>query len=199
MLTALKLISAQITFTDVRWKCIPAAYLRLSRPADALKDAEKAISVDGRYVKALFRRAQALEALERYSDAVAAYEHGLTVMPDSDQLLQGLKSAKEKAEKASAADMANRAPVAPDPCTSNTNLPEYRFEKADENLIVHVELPGRENMQGVDLELFPESLSLSAPPFAALSLTLPFPVDYEKAKAKFVKKSRTLRITIPRV
>ena len=44
-----------------------------------------------------------------------------------------------------------------------------------------------------------ESLSLLAPPFETLSLTLPFAVDYEEAKAKFVKKTRTLKITIPRV
>ena len=44
-----------------------------------------------------------------------------------------------------------------------------------------------------------ESLSLLAPPFKTLSLTLPFAVDYEEAKVKFVKKTRTLKITIPRV
>ena len=63
---------------------------------------------------------------------------------------------------------------------------------------VHVELSDRENMKGVDLQLFPESLILAAPPFEPLSLTLPVAVDYEEAKAKFVRKTRVLRIQIPR-
>jgi len=53
-------------------------------------------------------------------------------------------------------------------------------------------------MKGVDLQLFPESLILAAPPFEPLSLTLPVAVDYEEAKAKFVRKTRVLRIQIPR-
>ena len=44
-----------------------------------------------------------------------------------------------------------------------------------------------------------DSLSLTAAPFAPLSLSLPLAVDYEAAKAKFVKKTKTLKITIPRV
>ena len=63
---------------------------------------------------------------------------------------------------------------------------------------MHVQLPDRESIKGVDLQLFPESLALVAPPFEPLSLTLPFAVDYEEAKAKFVKKTRVLRIQIPR-
>ena len=44
-----------------------------------------------------------------------------------------------------------------------------------------------------------DSLTLTAAPFAPLSLLLPLAVDYEAAKAKFVKKTKTLKITIPRV
>ena len=60
-----------------------AAHLRKGDAADALRDAEEALKVDARHVKALFRRAQALEALGRYDDAVAAYREGLGVMPES--------------------------------------------------------------------------------------------------------------------
>jgi tetratricopeptide (TPR) repeat protein len=199
-----------------------AAYLRASRAAEALKDAEEAVSLDPQYVKALFRRAQALEALDRYTDAVAAYEHGLTVMADSDQLLQGLKSAKQKAEKVSAetkksspsASAFSPAPASASsaPATSpapacgassdaterDGDVPEYRIEEADEHLVVYVELPDRDHIRGVDLQLFPDSLSLTATPFAPLVLSLPHAVDYEAAKAKFVKKTKTLKITIPR-
>ena len=199
-----------------------AAYLRASRAAEALKDAEEAVSLDPQYVKALFRRAQALEALNRYTDAVAAYEHGLTVMPDSDQLLQGLKSAKQKAENVSAetkkssssASASSPAPASASssPATSpapaggassdatkcDGDVPEYRIEEADENQVVYVELPDRDHIRGVDLQLFPDSLSLTATPFAPLVLSLPHAVDYETAKAKFVKKTKTLKITIPR-
>ena len=125
-----------------------------------------------------------MDAQSLYSDAVSAYTEGLEILPESEQLLQGFKSAnlKEKAGKAAGA-----------------NTPEYRLEEAKERLVVYVELPGRENMQGVDLQLFSESLMLLAPPFETLSLTLPFSVNYEDSKAKFVKKTRTLKITIPRV
>ena len=199
-----------------------AAYLRASRAAEALKDAEEAVCLDPQYVKALFRRAQALEALNQYTDAVAAYEHGLTVMPESDQLLQGLKSAQQKAEKvsaetknsSSAASASSPAPASASsaPATSpapaggassdaterDGYVPEYRIEETDEHLVVYVELPDRDHIRGVDLQLFSDSLSLTATPFAPLVLSLPHAVDYEAAKAKFVKKTKTLKITIPR-
>ena len=47
------------------------------------------------------------------------------------------------------------------------------MEETAQNVMVIIELPGRENMQGVDLQTFPESLSLRAPPFAPLSVSLP--------------------------
>jgi HSP20 family molecular chaperone IbpA len=81
---------------------------------------------------------------------------------------------------------------------SVVGAPEYRVEETEEDLVVHVELPDRENVRGVDLELFSDSLTLAAAPFETLCLTLPFSVHYEGAKAKFVKKTRVLRIQIPR-
>jgi hypothetical protein len=43
-----------------------------------------------------------------------------------------------------------------------------------------------------------DSLTLLAPPFETLTVKLSFAVDYEEAKAKFVKKTSTLKITVPR-
>jgi len=110
--------------------------------------------------ESLLCSAQALEALGRYSDAVAAYEHGLTVMPDSDQLLQGLKSAKQKeeeeiAERQSSSVAASDTGASSVVKESGGDVPEYRLEEADEHLVVYVELPDRDNIKGVDLQLFP--------------------------------------------
>ena len=157
-----------------------AAHLRKGDAADALRDAEEALKVDARHVKALFRRAQALEALGRYDDAVAAYREGLGVMPESEQLQQGLDAAEKAASVNRAgtrSDLLQAAAAAPPPAQAagggGTHALKYTMEETAENVMVVIELPGRENMQGVDLQTFPESLSLRAPPFAPLSVSLP--------------------------
>ena len=157
-----------------------AAHLRKGDAADALRDAEEALKVDARHVKALFRRAQALEALGRYDDAVAAYREGLGVMPESEQLQQGLDAAEKAASVNRAgtrSDLLQAAAAAPPPAQAagggGTHALKYTMEETAQNVMVIIELPGRENMQGVDLQTFPESLSLRAPPFAPLSVSLP--------------------------
>lgn len=66
------------------------AYLRLDRPADAVKDCDSALRVDPSYKKALFRRGLAYKALKSWDDAAADLKAALTADPDNKQILKEL-------------------------------------------------------------------------------------------------------------
>lgn len=68
------------------------------------------------------------------------------------------------------------------------------------HLVVMVELPMCESAAGCDLECEPRALRLSVEepaPGYALELHLPHPVDDAAVKAKFDKKAKRLRVTLP--
>ncbi|KAA8491160.1 Small glutamine-rich tetratricopeptide repeat-containing protein beta [Porphyridium purpureum] len=71
-----------------------AAYFSAKKYADSLKDAEKAIALDAKWWKAYKRKAMALCHLKRFDDAIAAFEAGLAIAKDEEDLTKGLEFAK---------------------------------------------------------------------------------------------------------
>lgn len=71
-----------------------AAYLSKGFSDSALKDAEECIALKPDFAKGYSRKGAALHSLGKYSEAVAAYEHGLSVDPNNPGLKQGLDSVK---------------------------------------------------------------------------------------------------------
>ena len=65
------------------------AYLRMERPADALKDCDSALHVDPGYNKALFRRGLAQKALKSWDDAAEDLKAALAAEPDSASVALG--------------------------------------------------------------------------------------------------------------
>lgn len=66
------------------------AYLRLERPADAVKDCDSALRVDPSYKKALFRRGLSYKALKSWDEAADDLKAALTADPDNKQILKEL-------------------------------------------------------------------------------------------------------------
>jgi tetratricopeptide (TPR) repeat protein len=56
---------------------------------NGLKMALAARKADPKYVKGIYRHAQALQGLGKLREALAAYEEGLALMPDSAQMAEG--------------------------------------------------------------------------------------------------------------
>lgn len=75
---------------------LAAAHYALKDYANALKMAVRGVKLDGGNAKAHYRKAQALEGLGQLEDAKDAYEAGLGILPDSEQLRGGLASVSER-------------------------------------------------------------------------------------------------------
>ncbi|XP_078539390.1 protein unc-45 homolog A [Lissotriton helveticus] len=69
-----------------------ACYLKLENYSDAEADATKAIGVDGGDVKALFRRSQALEKLERLDEAIVDLRRCVVLEPKNKTFQEALRS-----------------------------------------------------------------------------------------------------------
>ena len=71
-------------------------YTNLAAAHNVLKDYENGLKMaiaarkaDPKYVKGIYRHAQALQGLGKLREALAAYEEGLALMPDSAQMAEG--------------------------------------------------------------------------------------------------------------
>jgi len=71
-----------------------AAYAKSNKYEEALKDAEKCISIKPDFVKGYSRKGAALSFLKRYDDAINVYEEGLKIDPNNQQLLNDLETAR---------------------------------------------------------------------------------------------------------
>jgi len=76
-----------------------AAFLKMGHPEKALKDAEAAIAVEAKWVKAHFRKGLALHALGRYADAVAALGVASKIDDKNKQVNDAIKMAEYMARK----------------------------------------------------------------------------------------------------
>mmetsp|Transcript_53414 Transcript_53414/g.134171 ORF Transcript_53414/g.134171 Transcript_53414/m.134171 type:complete len:520 (-) Transcript_53414:78-1637(-) len=68
-----------------------AALIELNRHADALADADKAISINPMWARGYYRRAKALSGLGRTDEAIDALQAGLAAVPGDTQLTQTLE------------------------------------------------------------------------------------------------------------
>jgi stress-induced-phosphoprotein 1 len=73
-----------------------AAYLKLGAYDDALKDAEKCLSICPTFVKAHARKGHAYFWTKQYNRALQAYEEGLRLEPTNQDCLDGLQRTKGK-------------------------------------------------------------------------------------------------------
>ena len=76
-----------------------AVRLIMGRHADARVDAEAAAAADATYSKAYYRLGQACEKLEKFEDALRAYEEGQKLEPASKLWLGLLEKAKKAKEE----------------------------------------------------------------------------------------------------
>ena len=75
--------------------------------------------------------------------------------------------------------------------------PSHSFDDGKDGvLVLQVKLPGLSSMSGVELDVSADGFALSSPLFA-LELAWPRAVDADGAKAKFLRKSGVLQVTLP--
>jgi tetratricopeptide (TPR) repeat protein len=67
-----------------------ACYIQLYEPTKVRADCTAALALVPGHSKALLRRAQALEALEKYKDALTDFESVLKVYPENDLAIKGI-------------------------------------------------------------------------------------------------------------
>jgi len=72
-----------------------AAHAKAGNYMDALKDGEKTVELKSDWGKGYSRKGAALAYLQRYDEAIACYEMGISCDPNNAQLRQGLDEAKE--------------------------------------------------------------------------------------------------------
>jgi len=104
-----------------------------------------------------------------------------------------------KADLASASTAASKAQVSADatPAAAEPATPEHKLEKVEGGVRVIVQLPLLEGMGGVELNVQPKCLELSAPPHYQMHVDFDCAVDEDECRAKFNRKKRQLTITIP--
>jgi len=66
-----------------------ACYVQLYEPVKVKDDCDQALKIDPQHVKALLRRAQSLESLEKYNAALVDFEVVLKLEPDCDLASKG--------------------------------------------------------------------------------------------------------------
>jgi len=85
-----------------------ACYIQLYEPAKVRADATKALELVPGHTKALLRRAQALEALEKYKDALVDFETVLKTYPENDLATKGVHRIRGAMKRHEAAEKKER-------------------------------------------------------------------------------------------
>jgi len=65
-----------------------ACYVQLYEPVKVKADCDAALKLQPNHIKALLRRGQSLESLEKYKDALADFEHALQIDPNQQMAVQ---------------------------------------------------------------------------------------------------------------
>lgn len=86
-----------------------AAYCHMNRYQDAVDDCHSSIALSPDYVKAFSRLGLSLFFLERYEEAVEAYERAVELEPDNKASQDSLRQAKNKLKKVKASSAVEAA------------------------------------------------------------------------------------------
>jgi stress-induced-phosphoprotein 1 len=78
-----------------------AAYAKSNKYDEALKDAEKCLTLKPDFVKGYSRKGAALSFLKRYDEAITVYQEGLKIDPNNQQLLADLETARRDSDGSS--------------------------------------------------------------------------------------------------
>ncbi|XP_053313918.1 small glutamine-rich tetratricopeptide repeat-containing protein beta [Spea bombifrons] len=73
-----------------------AAFNQLGNHSNAVRDCEKAISIDVVYSKAYGRMGKALAAMNKYKEAIGSYQKALDLDPDNESYKSNLRLAEQK-------------------------------------------------------------------------------------------------------
>ncbi|XP_059485534.1 stress-induced-phosphoprotein 1 [Neocloeon triangulifer] len=76
-----------------------AAHAKAGQHFQALEDAQKTVSLKPDWPKGYSRKGSALVYVNRFDDAIEAYEEGLKLDPNNKQLQEGLEVAKKEAQQ----------------------------------------------------------------------------------------------------
>lgn len=74
-----------------------AAYCKSGKYEEALEDAEKTVQLKSDWVKGYSRKGAALAYLKKYDRALSAYNEGLKIDPQNEQLKEGVEEVKAQA------------------------------------------------------------------------------------------------------
>ena len=77
--------------------------------------------------------------------------------------------------------------------------PTHEFAQSDGSIVLKVSLPELSSLGEAEVEISDDSFYLHAPSLYRLQLQWPQAVSADEAKAKFVRKSHTLQVTLPLV
>eukprot|EP00039_Didymoeca_costata_P013945 m.218691 g.218691 ORF g.218691 m.218691 type:complete len:333 (-) comp15905_c1_seq5:115-1113(-) len=80
-----------------------ACYTKMMEIPHSLKDAEKCIELDPKFIKGYLRKGNCLIAMKKYSEAITAFQEGLKVDPNNGEAKEGVRNA----ERAKYGDRAN--------------------------------------------------------------------------------------------
>eukprot|EP00930_Biecheleria_cincta_P067516 TRINITY_DN5415_c0_g1_i2.p1 TRINITY_DN5415_c0_g1~~TRINITY_DN5415_c0_g1_i2.p1 ORF type:complete len:514 (-),score=136.28 TRINITY_DN5415_c0_g1_i2:75-1616(-) len=109
------------------WSNRALVRLKLEQPAKALQDCEHALALNSSYMKALHRKGKALYELQRYEEAVKAFQLALLESPGNTQINGDLMVARKK--------LRNEAPKTATTSRANDAEPTCRVEELDDDVL----------------------------------------------------------------
>ena len=89
--------------------------------------------------------------------------------------------------------------TSPLPPGATEATPEHELTDAgaEASMVLRVKLPDLDSLGDTDVDVSEETFALHAPGKYRLELRFPRPIDADEAKAKFIRKSHTLQVTLP--
>lgn len=89
-----------------RSKC----YILLGQPDSGLKDAEAALDIDKRFLKAIYQKAESLYYLGDFEHSLMYFHRGLHIRPDHEDFKMGVEKAQKAIETALGVDTSYHKP-----------------------------------------------------------------------------------------
>lgn len=82
-----------------------ASYTKLAALPEGLKDAEKCIDLDPKFVKGYLRKGAVQFFMKEYDKSIETYREGLKLEPQNQELLDGIRSCVQQINKAGSGDL----------------------------------------------------------------------------------------------